>query len=108
MKRLTIGFIGGTLWANELCERYYQAELTKSGSTAQFRISAKQNQPVASPGGVVGTQKVSKVLWGLAFVTQPNGKTTESEFVCLLESDQKAVGVFLRPVEKLAPRLARR
>ena len=108
MKRLTIGLIGAALWANEPCERHYQAELTKNGSTAQFRIPSKQNQPVASPSGLVGTQKVSKVLWGRAFVTQPNGKTTESEFVCLLESDQRAVGVFLRPVEKSVPRLARR
>ncbi len=82
--------------------------MTKNGSLARFRIPSKQNQPVDSPGGTVGSQKVAKVLWGRGFVTLPNGTTTESEFVCLLESDQKAVGVFLRPVEKSATRLARR
>lgn len=108
MKRLAMGLIGGVLWASEPCERHYQAELVKGRSGAQFRIPANQGEPVASPVAAVGTQKVAKVLWGRAFLTQPNGKTTETEFVCLLETDDKAVGVFLRPVEKSAPRLARR
>ncbi|GEM_PF-3194557 len=108
MKLLAMGLIGGVLWANEPCERHYQEELVKGRSGAQFRIPAKQGEPVASPTAAVGTQKVSKVLWGRAFVIQPNGKTTETEFVCLLETDDKAVGVFLRPVEKSAPRLAQR
>ena len=108
MKRLAMGLMGTALWANEPCERHYQAELIKGRSGAQFRIPARQNQPVASPVGAVGSQKIAKVLWGRGFVTQPDGKTTETEFVCLLETDDKAVGVFLRPVEKSAPRLAQR
>ena len=108
MKALAVGLIGSVLWANEACERHYQAELVKGRSGAQFRIPARQNQPIASPVDAVGSQKIAKVLWGRGFVTQSNGKTTESEFVCLLESDDKAVGVFLRPVEKSAPRLAKR
>ena len=108
MRGLAIGLMGAALWANEPCERHYQAELSKSGSMARFRIPGKQSQPVDSTGGAAGSQKVAKVLWGRGFVIQPNGKTSETEFVCLLESDQKAVGVFLRPVEKSAPRLAMR
>jgi hypothetical protein len=97
--------LAAALWPAEPCERLQQSKLPPN---TLFRIPPKQTLLADASPGPAGSQKVAQTLWGRGFLTTPNGKTSEVEFVCLLESAEKAVAVYFKPAEKPVPRLARR
>ncbi len=102
MKLYFLSLAATTLWANEACQQHYQAQLP-TGVT--FRIPARQKLFEESRPA---DPKAAKVIWGRGFVSSSKGGTEEREFVCLLDGNGKATGVYLKPLPPAAPRLARR